>query len=105
MGRMSREPPFTARRMTADVRVRTLRSGMGTDDHDSYPQDPEVRLTEAQLAKMLSVSVRHLRRLRKRAAGPPYERLGERLVRYRLGDVQVWLGERRIDPRPRDPQD
>jgi excisionase family DNA binding protein len=48
-------------------------------------------LTEGQVAEMLRISRRTLQAWRLRGGGPPYVRVGPRMVRYRAGDVLHWL--------------
>lgn len=51
---------------------------------------------EGQVAELLGVSVQTVARLRKRGVGPPYVRVGRRIV-YRLTAVNEWIeqGEQR----------
>jgi excisionase family DNA binding protein len=53
-------------------------------------------LTEAELAKLLKVSVRTVRAWREKGTGPPALRLG-RGVRYRRRDVDAWLEQQAED--------
>jgi predicted site-specific integrase-resolvase len=48
-------------------------------------------LKESDAADLLDVSVRTLQAWRLRGAGPPYVNVG-RKVRYRLRDINWWLG-------------
>ena len=59
------------------------------------PPDPEPLMSPDETAAYLGVSKEHLRRLRKAEQGPPYIRVSERVVRYRLADVQAWVDARR----------
>lgn len=54
----------------------------------------EPLLTEKMLAAYLSVSKALIRRWRQHGGGPPFTKLGEKSVRYRLRDVQKWLDGR-----------
>ncbi len=51
---------------------------------------------EAEAARMLSVSMRHLQRLRAEGEGPPIVNLGPRRIGYILADVEAWLAGRRV---------
>jgi len=56
--------------------------------------DPELLLNTKQLAGWLGMSVQWAEIARSRGYGPPYRRLGKRAIRYRVGDVLIWLEER-----------
>jgi len=47
-------------------------------------------MTESELARRASVSVAALRKWRRDGTGPRFLRLG-RLIRYLVGDVDIWL--------------
>ena len=51
-------------------------------------------LTERETARRLGVSSQALRRWRSIGAGPPWLRIGFRLVRYDLGALRRWVEER-----------
>ncbi len=51
-------------------------------------------LTEAEAARSLRVSQRHLQRLVARGVGPPRVRLGERRVAYPKAGLLAWIAER-----------
>ena len=54
--------------------------------------ESELRLlNEAQAAKMLCLSRACLRHWRAVSEGPPWVRLGERLVRYDLSALRAWI--------------
>ncbi|WP_447975510.1 helix-turn-helix transcriptional regulator [Nitrospira sp. Kam-Ns4a] len=48
-------------------------------------------MTEEQVANMLQVSRRTLQAWRIRGGGPPFAKIGARMVRYRESDVAEWL--------------
>ncbi len=48
-------------------------------------------LPEAEAARFLRCSRALLRKWRTKGGGPPFIRLGQRLVRYRTGDLEGWL--------------
>jgi excisionase family DNA binding protein len=56
------------------------------------PSD-DVLLTEAEVAEMLRVSQRTVRRWRNEGSGPPALRVGRR-IRYRRSAVEAWLDRR-----------
>jgi predicted site-specific integrase-resolvase len=58
------------------------------------PRDENALLTEAELADELKVSPRTLQRWRLEGRGPRWIRVGK-APRYKWGDVQAWLEERR----------
>jgi len=59
---------------------------MGKQDEDM--------LTEAEVARMLGVSLSTVKRLRASGEGPPSIRVGKRALRYRRSDVEAWLQRR-----------
>jgi predicted DNA-binding transcriptional regulator AlpA len=60
------------------------------------PLDDDTLLSTPQLAKWLEVSVPFLEIARGKGPGfgPPYIRLTEKLVRYKVSDVRAWLKSR-----------
>jgi excisionase family DNA binding protein len=48
-------------------------------------------LTNEQLAEMLGISMQKIYALRSSGEGPKALKLGHKLVRYRLSDVEAWL--------------
>ena len=56
--------------------------------------NPEIFLNTKQLADWLGVSVQWLEIGRCKGYGPPYRRIGQKAIRYRVGDVLPWLEER-----------
>jgi predicted DNA-binding transcriptional regulator AlpA len=63
-------------------------------------------LTKVQLGQALNVSTRTIDRWIAEGAGPPYVRLPRGRLRWRWGDVQAWLAERREDPgSPENPEE
>lgn len=53
--------------------------------------EPGAILTDEQLAPRLEVSPSTLRHWRSRGEGPPFFKLGGRLVRYRWSEVEAWI--------------
>jgi predicted DNA-binding transcriptional regulator AlpA len=57
--------------------------------------DSDLRLlSERETARRLCVSAACLRRWRHMRGGPPWCRVGERLVRYDLAELRRWVSER-----------
>ena len=54
-------------------------------------------LKEADVAGLLGLAPITLRCWRSHGKGPPYVKVGE-AVRYRLSDLERWLGERTVEP-------
>ncbi len=57
----------------------------------------ESALNEAEAGRFLGLARQSLANLRCRGAGPPYHKLGSRVV-YRISDLEKYLAQRRIDP-------
>lgn len=55
-------------------------------------------MPDEELAPILGVSTSTLRHWRARGEGPPYFKLGDRLVRYRWSEVEEWLSDSRQVP-------
>jgi hypothetical protein len=43
------------------------------------------------IAKLFDIPERTLEAWRMRGQGPPFQRAGERLVRYKISDVESWM--------------
>ena len=56
--------------------------------------DPNALLTTTEELRLLKVSPQWLEGARHRGFGPPFVRLSDRIVRYRLGSTIEWLRER-----------
>ena len=50
-----------------------------------------VLISQREAARLLASSVATLRRWRRSGDGPPWVRLGERLVRYDMADLRRWV--------------
>lgn len=61
-----------------------------TDNSDKLP----ILLSEVQAANLLGVKQRTLQQWRHRKCGPKYIKVGERMVRYRISDLNSWLSEK-----------
>ena len=61
---------------------------------DGVELSPDTLLSTKQLAERLGTSKGFLEKLRCRGGGPAWVAVSPRMVRYRWGDVQVWLAER-----------
>lgn len=55
-------------------------------------------MTEEQVAKLLTVSVSTVKRLRVSGEGPRHIRISTRVVRYRRQDVLDWMRQRAEEP-------
>ena len=55
-------------------------------------------LDTGQAAALLNVSDRTLEAWRCRGEGPPFIRIGHRLIGYARNDLENWLNQRRLDP-------
>ncbi len=55
-------------------------------------------LNEKQLAEMLAVSVRTLQKWRLLGKGPRFYKLAGDAVRYRLDEVEAWIGQQVPEP-------
>jgi predicted DNA-binding transcriptional regulator AlpA len=62
-------------------------------------------LTQAEAAKLLGVSQRHLQRLEEIGAGPPRTRLGERRIAYLKQGSVAWALHRTTAPHPKPHSD
>jgi predicted DNA-binding transcriptional regulator AlpA len=58
-------------------------------------QDKRV-LTQGEVARFLKVSVGTVKRWRLEGRGPKYSRLGGRLPRYRMTDIEAYLEATRV---------
>jgi len=58
-----------------------------------HAEAPEVMTTE-EAAEFLQCSVAHLEIARTKGGGPPFARLGPRLIRYRKVTLLAYLAER-----------
>jgi predicted DNA-binding transcriptional regulator AlpA len=84
---------------------------MRTDARSSGALTMDEHLDENQLAKRLSLSPRTIQRWRQDGKGPPYLKLGRRIV-YRLPDILAWEqafwnnpSDNSPKPRPEDEKD
>jgi len=51
----------------------------------------QVILDQKRVATILGISTRTLERYRLTGMGPPYAKLGGKLIRYRQSDVEAWI--------------
>lgn len=62
------------------------------------PQEPQpsdiIWLGPIEAAEHLKVSAPLLKRLRLKGEGPAYARLSDRMIRYRVVDLDTWATER-----------
>jgi hypothetical protein len=86
---MTRERKLAAasgpKRLHLDRRAASLAAVEGDDDE---------LLTTQQEADWLQVSIQWLEIGRIQGYGPPFERVGPRMVRYRRSKTKAWLDER-----------
>jgi predicted DNA-binding transcriptional regulator AlpA len=66
-------------------------------------QDYPHSLTSKQAARYLGCSDASLRLWRSKGQGPPAFRAGEKLIRYRRGDLDAWI-EARLNTPQNDPK-
>ncbi|MEQ8769222.1 MAG: helix-turn-helix domain-containing protein [Phycisphaerales bacterium] len=60
--------------------------------HDNEDQTTGC-LTPPEASRYLSVSVKELERLRRVGGGPRYAKLGRKLVRYPVAELDAWVSE------------
>jgi len=65
--------------------------------HPAIPPVPRY-INEADAAAYLGVSVKTLQRWRFKRRGPAYSKVGGKLVRYSLDDLNLFTDQCRIDP-------
>lgn len=58
----------------------------------------DIWLCTKELARKLGLSYRTLENWRQRNMGPPYTRLGRKIVRYNLAEVREWQKRNSIQP-------
>jgi predicted DNA-binding transcriptional regulator AlpA len=51
----------------------------------------QVILDPKRVATILGISTRTLERYRSAGKGPPYTKIGGKLIRYRQSDVETWI--------------
>lgn len=61
----------------------------------SAPQKAEGRVDQQRAAAYIGIPERSLESMRFRGNGPPYYKIGHRVV-YDTGDLDVWLAARRV---------
>lgn len=59
-------------------------------------------LTTAEAARFLRVKPLTLKDWRRIKSGPPFVKLGARLVRYRREDLEAWAADNLVSPSVRD---
>jgi predicted DNA-binding transcriptional regulator AlpA len=62
--------------------------------------DKQRLLTPAQVAEFYRVSVDTLAQWRSQRRGPRYIKIGNRLIRYRLSDLEMYLAAHSVEDRP-----
>lgn len=51
----------------------------------------EMFVSELQASKILNIKIRTLQSWRAKGKSPPYIKVGQRLIRYRMSDVYQWI--------------
>jgi len=51
----------------------------------------QVILDQKRVATILGISTRTLERYRLTGMGPPYTKIGGKLIRYRQSDLETWI--------------
>jgi predicted DNA-binding transcriptional regulator AlpA len=64
------------------------------DARFAMPHQPSPLLNEADVAKLIGMSVPSIRRWRTIGGGPPFVRLGIRRIGYRVEALNAWLDAR-----------
>lgn len=59
----------------------------------------EVFLTEKDVSRMLKVCIRTVQAFRYEGGGPPFVRISERRIAYRLSDIEAWAAARTFKSR------
>ena len=69
-----------------------------TRQRDYQPRDAsdDDSIDTHEAARMLGLSSWGLAEMRRRGGGPPFYRVGKRVVRYRLGDMRAWIRSRTV---------
>ena len=68
------------------------------------PHRDDDMLSRVELAKALNVSSRTVDKWISEGTAPPYTRLPGGMLRWRWGDVRVWLREHRVGGREGEPR-
>ena len=68
------------------------------------PLDQDSVYTTEQAAAFLSCSVPFLEAARVRGDGPPFSKLGPRLIRYRKSALLAWLAKREVHSTSEEPK-
>lgn len=55
------------------------------------PQDDDSLITRKALPRYLPLSAQTFAKLASQGNGPPFIKVGERMVAYRVGDLRAWL--------------
>jgi predicted DNA-binding transcriptional regulator AlpA len=66
------------------------------DNGASAAPDDDDSIDTQEAARMLGLSSWGLAEIRRRGGGPPFFRVGRRVVRYRIGDVRAWIRSRTV---------
>ena len=55
-------------------------------------------LSEGEVANVLGVKPKTVQAWRAAGSGPPFIRVGRRLIKYRPGDLSIWMQEHSSQP-------
>jgi predicted DNA-binding transcriptional regulator AlpA len=67
---------------------------------DISAADPEIAIATRDASRITGLAEITLAQMRARGEGPPFFRVGERNIRYRLADVLAWRDARLVGKRP-----
>jgi predicted DNA-binding transcriptional regulator AlpA len=63
---------------------------------DPITTDP-LLVSESRAAAMIGAAPKTMERWRSRGGGPPFVRIGPRMVRYALADLESWIDAQRAE--------
>jgi predicted DNA-binding transcriptional regulator AlpA len=78
-----------------------------TPELSPLPPEDDALIRRADVPRYLPLAAQTLARWAVEGGGPPYVKLGRRIVAYRAGDLRAWLrdGKRRSTSEPPPPKD
>ena len=65
-------------------------------DKATVSTDDDRSVDTHEAARVLGLSTFGLAEIRRKGGGPPFFRIGKRVIRYRLGDVRAWIAARTV---------
>lgn len=75
------------------------RTAIGYNDDAPGAPDDDRSIDTHEAARLLGLSTFGLAEIRRKGGGPPFYRVGKRVVRYRLGDMRAWIAARTVGKR------